>query len=61
MLSRARSLAALVVLLVPGCVSLEQPGAPPHPDFNIELLLKALDDVDYIVTNYAWLLALLGL
>lgn len=39
-----------------------QPGEQPtHPDFNTELVLQVLDDLDYVVTNYAWLLALLGL
>lgn len=63
MRSLARNLAALaVVLLLPGCAMLGPQGATlQHPDFDTELLLQVLDDVDYLVTNYAWLLALLGL
>jgi len=61
---RARNAAALAVacLLLTGCMALGQPGGQPtHPDFNTELVLQVLDDLDYVVTNYAWLLALLGL
>ena len=42
-----------------GCVT--PLGGQPHPDLNTELLFQVLHDVDYVVTNYAWLLMLLGL
>lgn len=58
-----RLLRTLPLLLLTGCAipSSGQPGQPAHPDFNTELLLQTLEDLDYVVTNYAWLLALLGL
>lgn len=34
---------------------------PAHPDPSTELLLALLADVDNLMTNYAWVLALLGL
>ena len=61
---RLRSAAAIVALfLLTGCMSLGQqgPDQSAHPDFNTEMVLQVLDDLDYVVTNYAWLLALLGL
>lgn len=64
-LARLRSVTAIVAsFLLTGCAAmLGQQGSeqPAHPDFNTELLLQVLDDLDYVVTNYAWLLALLGL
>ena len=45
--------------MMTGCATPLQ--GQPHPDFNTELMLQILHDVDYVVTNYAWLLALLGL
>ena len=59
-MARAREFLAVACLLIlTGCAT--PLDGQPHPDFNTELLLQVLNDVDYVMTNYAWLLALLGL
>ena len=58
----ARSLYLAGTLLPASCAMPGQRGGgSAHPDFNTELVLNALEDVDYLMTNYAWVLALLGL
>jgi hypothetical protein len=42
-------------------MSVQSADGQPHPDLDVELLVQVLADIDYIVTNYAWVLALLGL
>ena len=59
-MARAREILSVACLLIlTGCVTPLE--GQPHPDFNTELLLQLLNDVDYVVTNYSWLLVLLGL
>ena len=48
-----------LLLLMAGCATPLQ--GQPHPDLDTELMLQILHDIDYVVTNYAWLLALIGL
>ncbi len=48
-----------MLLLSVGCVASRTQGAP-HSDFNTEMVAQLLSDVDAFVTNYGWLLALLG-
>jgi len=33
----------------------------PHPSFNTEMAIQVLADIDYMLTNFGWLAALLGL
>ena len=62
MSNRLRNVAALVLLFVlPGCMSMPMEGGQAHPDLDVELMLQILSDIDYVITNYGWLAALLGL
>lgn len=61
-MARLRRVAPLLLLaLLSGCMSVQSADGQPHPDLDVELLVQVLADIDYIVTNYAWVLALLGL
>lgn len=55
--------AACSVLLLSGCAMLAPPGGegPAHPDLDVEVMMQLLHDIDVFITDYAWLLALLGL
>ena len=62
MRSRLRNLLVGVgsSLLLCGCM-IPQFGGSAHADLDVEMLLQFLDEVDYIITTYGWLLPLLGL
>ena len=57
---QSRSLmTGFAVLLLPGCMTPME--GQQHSSLDVELVLQVLSDVDYLVTNYSWILALIGL
>ncbi len=56
-----RLLPLSLCFLTGGCALLSPPPGQPHPDFNTELLIQIMDDLDQFITSYAWVLPLIGL
>jgi len=48
------------MILASGCTT-PRAGGASHPDFSVEMAAQMLADIDFFITNYAWILALLGL